>query len=131
MITGTQNMTQMMYQHFNPFPGIVYTPSPDKFGIKASVLAGAEERNTFDADGGLTMEFNTQTGGVNHITFTMDGRFIVDAKDALAKRNQECMGKLDVGMKMNFVEKSFLFHAGISFGVPNHSDRSLIGARKI
>ena len=102
-------MTPMIYQHFNPLSGIVYTPSPDKFGIKASFWQ-EQKRNTFDADGGLTMEFNTQTGGVNHITFTMDGRFIVDAKDALAKRNQECMGKLDVGMKMNFVEKSFLFH---------------------
>ena len=128
MITGTQKYDPNDVSAFQSLSGIVYTPSPDKFGIKASVLAGAEERNTFDADGGLTMEFNTQTGGVNHITFTMDGRFIVDAKDALAKRNQECMGKLDVGMKMNFVEKSFLFHAGISFGVPNHSDRSLIGA---
>jgi len=127
-ITGTQKYNPNDISAFKSLSGIVYTPSPDKFGIKASVLAGLEDRNTFDADGGVVMEFNTNTGGVNHITFTMDGRFIVKADDPLAKRNQDCMGKLEVRMKMNFVEESFIFHAGFDFGVPNHSDKSLLGA---
>ncbi len=127
-ITGTQKYDPNDVSAFKSLSGIVYTPSPDKFGIKASVMAGTEDRNTFDADGGVTMEFNTHTGGVNQITFVMEGRFIVNANDPLIRRKQDCMGLLDVAMKMNFVEESFLFHAGIEFGVPNHADKSLIGA---
>ncbi|MBK9687480.1 MAG: hypothetical protein IPO65_06840 [Saprospiraceae bacterium] len=127
-ITGTQKYDPNDVSAFKSLSGIVYTPSPDVFGIKASVLVGAENRNTFDADGGLTMEFNTLTGGVKYITFSMDGRFIVNENDPLIRRNQDCMGKLDVKMKMNFVEESFIFHAGIEFGVPNHSQKILLGA---
>lgn len=113
---------------FTSLSGIVYTPVQGTFGIKASVLVGTTNRNILDADGGVEMNFNANTGGVNYIMFTMNGRFIVKATDPIPQKNKDCMGINQIDMKMNFVENSFMFHVVLRFGVPNNSDNTLLGA---
>lgn len=114
----------------NPEPGVSlsgvkYTPQKGLFSVKASVLFGLATRAIFEADGSVVMSFNAQTGGVGSVMFQANGRFVSNPNQSLSERNENCMGKLDVAIEMNFDEKSFLFHAGIEAGVPTHKDSDL------
>ncbi|MCC6689181.1 MAG: hypothetical protein IT268_09060 [Saprospiraceae bacterium] len=105
--------------------GIVYTPKKGLFSVKAAVLFGLTARNVLDADGSVTMNFNTNTGSVLSIDFQATGRFITKADDPIPIKNTECMGKLTIYMQLNFDEASILFHADIKAGVPTHTDINL------
>lgn len=89
------------------------------FSLKAGILFGLKTRAILDADGSLTATINTQSGGLHEIIFELHGRFITNMKEPLAQRKANCMGKGDIVMKMNFTEKSFLFHLGLTLGVPH------------
>lgn len=109
--------------------GVVYTPKKGLFSVKAAVLFGLQTRNVLDADGSVTMTFNANTGSVVKILFVATGRFITKIDEPLAQRNINCMGYLLIAMEMNFDEKSFLFHAEVTAGVPTHSDEGLFSLK--
>ncbi len=108
--------------------GLTYVPSKGKFSLNAGVLFGLKSRNILDADGSLTIEIDANYGGVSEVFLNLNGRFIVDVEKSLAERANTCMGKAEVFMKMNFVEKSFIFHAGLELGVPTYKDKTFLGA---
>lgn len=108
--------------------GVKYYPEKGEFSISAGVLFGFTQRNLLDADGSLTISFNSATGGVKSVYFRLVGRVITDYSDPISKKNQECMGYAIVQMKMNFDEGSFLFQAHVELGAPNHSSTALFHA---
>lgn len=109
--------------------GVVYTPKKGLFSVKAAVLFGLQTRNVLDADGSVSMTFNANTGSVVKVLFVATGRFITKIDEPLAQRNINCMGSLQIAMEMNFDEKSFLFYAEVTAGVPTHSDVGLFSLK--
>ncbi|MBK8372997.1 MAG: hypothetical protein IPL20_16965 [Saprospiraceae bacterium] len=131
--TDIQGSPKYVHDYDNPQPGVTlsgltYVPEKGFFSLKAGILFGLKTRAILDADGSLTATINTQSGGLHEIIFELHGRFITNMKEPLAQRKANCMGKGDIVMKMNFTEKSFLFHLGLTLGVPSHSNADLLYA---
>jgi hypothetical protein len=100
--------------------GISYVPKKGEFAIKGGVLFGLTARDLFDGDGSLIVAINSTSGGINSVTFNINGRLINESSKPIPVKNATCMGKAEVIIIMNFDEGSVIGHAGVRVGVLDH-----------
>lgn len=79
--------------------GVSYVPSPGEMGIKAAMIFGLQQRETFNADVTLEVGFNTN-GGIKLFRLTGEGRVISKEKD-------KAMGKGNVLVQYQFDKQIF------------------------
>lgn len=126
-ITSTKTFNPNRLEPGVSLSGVKYFPLKGKFSLKAGILFGLQSRDILDADGSLSVEIDGNTGGIGIVQILLNGRFINDSRKSLAERTAKCMGLLKIDMRMNFSEKTFIFHSNVKFGAPTHADTSAMG----
>ena len=83
--------------------GITYVPDQGSMGIKASIIFGLQQRETFNANVSMILGFNSN-GGIDSFTLTGEARVISKDKDTY-------MGKGTLDMQYQFDKQ--IFNLGI------------------
>lgn len=112
---------------FNP-AGITLTPQRNSFGLNATILFGLTSRNTLDANATLTLEFNTQTFGLQQILITGEARILTDVSKPLLSRRSYSTGAGNITIDINPGEGYFESTLILEMGVPNVDDYSILHA---
>jgi hypothetical protein len=102
--------------------GRSYTPLRGAFGIRATALFGAVNRNTVDADATFSVDFN-EDGGLREIGFKGECRVLTDAKIPLPDRNLNSLVRGKVEVRYDFENKIFDLgvDADLKYPVPSGS----------
>jgi hypothetical protein len=102
--------------------GRSYSPFRGAFGIRATALFGAVNRNTVDADATFSVDFN-EDGGLREIGFKGECRVLTDSKIPLPDRNLNSLVRGKVEVRYDFENKIFDLgvDADLAYPVPSGS----------